>query len=703
MTALAPRHSAADRAAFVSLVAERYERGVDSDELVRRIVDGSTLEEACASAGLQTTTVSLSVAEVFARAADLRLAVVRSEGGVVAVIDGYSGLPWRKRLRLVTPEGTTAVDADGLARFATADGGVQLLVIERPGLAGADADEHASPLQRLWSLVKLERRDVGIVIAFGVIVSVLALATPLAVQVLVSSIATSALLQPLVVVSVLLGAALTAGGALRVLQLVVVEVLQRRVFVRLVGDLAWRLPRVAFAERETQDTTKLVNRFFDVVTVQKVLSSLLLDGVMLVLELAIGLALLAVYSPLLLAVSIALLLGVVVVVFVFGIGGVSSSVDESYAKHDVAAWLEELVRHPTLFRGGSARRFGAQRADVSTRRYLLARQGQFRVLLRQAIGGFSLQVVAAVGLLAVGGWLVVQGRLTLGQLTAAELVVTAITWGLIKLHKQIEAAYDLLAALDKIGHLVDLETERDDGMAVVPGALSVSFEGVGFDDDDGVAAVSMQVAAGEIVAVLDQDSHRATRLANTMFGLQKPSRGRVLIGGDDVRTLSLPSLRERVQLARQPEIFEGTVGENLRAGHTLVDSRALLAALKVVELDQFFVQGLEQRLVPGSQLLTPTVGRRLMIARALVADAGLIVLDGALDGLAPALTVRILARLKNTGTTVVIVTADDDVAPFAPRTITLAPSPSPSPPPPSPALPSLPGRPLKKSQSRRKQ
>ena len=701
MSALVARHDPADRAALVTMLAERFERTVEPDDLARRLVDGASLAEACSIVGLQGVTAHLPAAEIFQRAGDLRPAVVVSGDGVVGVADGLVGPPWRRRLRLLTPDGRHDVDVKALARFADEAGLIELLVVEGPGLAGAHAAAHTSPAQRLWSLVKLERRDIGVVIAFGVLASLLALATPLAVQVLVGSIATSALLQPLVVVSVLLGAALTAGAILRLMQLVVVEVLQRRVFVRLVGDLAWRLPRLAVDERETQDTSKLVNRFFDVVTVQKVMASLLLDGVMLVLELVIGLALLAAYSPLLLGVSLALLVGVVVVVFVFGIGGVDSSVDESYAKHDVAAWLEELVRLPTLFRGASARRFGLQRADAQTRRYLVARKRQFSVLLRQAIGSFVLQVVAAVGLLAVGGFLVMQGTLTLGQLTAAELIVTAITWGLIKLHKQLEAAYDVLAALDKIGHLVDLETERDDGIAVAPGALAVAFHDVGFDDDEALANVSLQVTAGEVVTLLDHDSHRCTRLANAMFGLQKPARGRVKIGNDDVRTLSLSSLRERVQLVRQPEIFEGTVAENLRAGHGHVDSRALTAALAVVELDDFFVEGLEQRLIPGSQLLTPTVGRRLMIARALVADAGLIVFDGALEGLTPALVTRLFARLARARTTVVLVTSDDDLARLAPRTITLQALPSSSPPPPSPPPPTAPGRFTKPSRSKR--
>ncbi|HEY1098190.1 MAG TPA: hypothetical protein VGF99_04650, partial [Myxococcota bacterium] len=165
-----------------------------------------------------------------------------------------------------------------------------------------------------------------------------------------------------------------------------------------------------------------------------------------------------------------------------------------------------------------------------------------------------------------------------------------------------------------------------------------------------------------------------------------PHKGRLRIGTDDVRALSLASLRERVQLVRQPELFEGSVADNLRVGHD-VDGRDLTAALAVVELDDFFVEGLEQRIVPGSHFITEGVGRRLMIARALVADTGLVVLNGAVDGLPAALVARIVRRLSGTDITVVIVTSDESLAACAPRTIELAPSTAPSKPPPPPTKP----------------
>lgn len=294
---------------------------------------------------------------------------------------------------------------------------------------------HISPWQRVWTLLRLERKDIGVVTIYGAVVAVLSLATPLAVSSLVSTIAFSNLLQPLLVLAILLAAALLAGGLLRALQLGVVEILQRRIFVRLVADLAWRLPRLAGHEREKQDTSKLVNRVFDVVTVQKVLPPLLIDGTTLVLELTIGLLVLAIYSPFLLAFAVIFFIGIIFVAFVLGHGGVQSSIDESYAKHDVAGWLDELARHPTLFHAQGPRDLGLRRADSGTARYLEARRRHFRVLLRQAIGGFVLQAIAATALLGVGGVLVIDGTLTLGQLVASELIVGAITANLVKLHK----------------------------------------------------------------------------------------------------------------------------------------------------------------------------------------------------------------------------------------------------------------------------
>jgi ABC-type transport system involved in cytochrome bd biosynthesis fused ATPase/permease subunit len=138
-----------------------------------------------------------------------------------------------------------------------------------------------------------------------------------------------------------------------------------------------------------------------------------------------------------------------------------------------------------------------------------------------------------------------------------------------------------------------------------------------------------------------------------------------------------------VQRAGAPEIFEGTLEDNLRVGREGIDSAAIVEALRFVELDDEFLadrEGLQTRLVPGSRRLDASTAWRLMIARALLGNPGLIVLDGVLEVPAIPLTHRIIERLLRLPATVIIITADPDFAARLPRQLSLGLASEPTPP-----------------------
>ena len=138
-----------------------------------------------------------------------------------------------------------------------------------PLSAAVDPTGHEAapkPLQRLWALLRPERGDLLAVFAFAVTIGVLGLATPIAVQAIVNSVAAGGLLQPLVVIAALLFVVLSFAGLLAAIQAWTVELLQRRLFVRVVADLAARLPRVQLAAYDSGHGPELVNRFFDLIT-----------------------------------------------------------------------------------------------------------------------------------------------------------------------------------------------------------------------------------------------------------------------------------------------------------------------------------------------------------------------------------------------------------------------------------------------------
>ncbi len=219
------------------------------------------------------------------------------------------------------------------------------------------------PLERLSALMRMERPDIGAVFVFSVIVGILALASPIAVEALVNTVAFGRYLQPIIVLSLILLTFLGFGAAIRALNTYIVEIIQRRLFVRVVEDLAYRLPRVEQEAIDGYYAPELVNRFFDVVTVQKVAVKLLLDGIAIVLQTILGMAVLAFYHPFLLGFDAVLLVCIGFIVIVLGRGAVKTAIAESEQKYKVAAWLEELARHPTAFKLHGGAQFGLDRSD----------------------------------------------------------------------------------------------------------------------------------------------------------------------------------------------------------------------------------------------------------------------------------------------------------------------------------------------------
>ena len=540
----------------------------------------------------------------------------------------------------------------------------------RPGHLGHHDHPHATPWSRLYRLIQIERQDLWVVVAYGVLVGVISLSTPLAAQAVVTTVAFGTLVQPLVVLSLLVVFALFCAGALRVLQLIVVEVLQRRVFLRLVSDLAWRFPRVSLDVLREVESSRIVHRFFDVVTVQKSTSVLLLEGIVLILEVVIGFLLLAFYSPTLLAFSLVLLASVAFVVFGLGRGGVQTAVAESVAKHDVAAWLNELARPSLSLRTDAARRAGGARANELAHRYLDARVAHFRVLLRQNVGAFALQATAMSALLGVGGALVMGGTLTLGQLVAAELIVSSVVTSLGKLGKQLEATYDMLAALDKVGHLVELPVEVQGNEPLsASGAIAISATGLAVasaavDAHVVLHDVSLRVRPGERVAVVGIGGSGKSALFDVLYGVHAARSGRLAFDDVDVRELAVPG--PRIAMVRGAEIFDGSVRDNLRAGREL-EVRALIEALRSVDLESAILDrpaGLSTPLLAGGAPLSSSEALRLTLARALLARPGLLLVDGALDGLEAVQRQRLLAGplVATPEMTIVISTCDPGVA-----------------------------------------
>ncbi|WP_395750057.1 peptidase domain-containing ABC transporter [Prosthecobacter sp.] len=544
-----------------------------------------------------------------------------------------------------------------------------------------------SPARRFIGLLLAERQEVRTLLLFSVFSALLYLAVPLAVDAIVSNLAFGGQSQPyvqaLVVVSLALFGCLGLQAVVTAFQYYVSDVIQRRIFVRAAADLAHRLPRVKAQVHDEVHAPEMVNRFLDVVTAQKSTAMLLLDGVNLVFGGLIGMLLLSLYHPMLLLFA-AVLLGLILLsLWLLGRGAVATSIEESRLKYDLVNWFEEVAHFPFLFKGPGGSRMAHERANELSTGYVMARSRHFRVLMRQIAGLLTLQVVASAALLVVGGYLVISQQITLGQLVASEIIMSGIVTSLSKLGKQLEAWYDAMAAMDKLGHIFDLETEREGGEkpALHGGGAEVVAGGMSFAHHAGAVLFedrSFSIPPGARAAVVGPHGAGASSLLDILFGLRKPGGGYVMVDGVDLRTWDLEALRESTQLLRRDEIMDGTVVENLRLGRCDIGMDEIRAALKQTGLLEELLarpEGLGLRLKIGGAPLSGNQRMRLLLARALAQRPRLLLIDELLDHMDDASFAQLSEAIMGKGQpwTVVVATRDARVRARCSHVIELAP------------------------------
>lgn len=495
------------------------------------------------------------------------------------------------------------------------------------------------PFQRLMEFLSLERRNLLLIFFYALAIGLLSLAVPLASQSLVNTVSFGALREPLLVLCLLLFLTFAFLALMRSLQVILIEILQRRIFVRVTQDTARRLLRIQLQAFEQSRLPELVNRFFDVVTVQKSASFLLLDGLAILLSTLTGMGLLAFYHPLLLVFDILLLGAIVLNVVVLGIGGQRSSIQESSQKYAIAAWLEELAVHPQLFKATAGGGYAAARTENLLHGYLKARKRHFRVVLRQNIGAFTLQGLAITALLGLGGWLVIEGQLTIGQWVAAELVVANVVNSFAKVGKHLETWYDLMAAFDKLGYLFDLPQESLE-YALLPRTdqpATLKLEGVSYratQGDKALEALELDCPAGARMAILGTNTWESNTLLDLIYGARQPAQGLMLVDGLPLHQLLLPEYRSQVVMVRDLELITGSLLDNLRLGHQELsrqEAREVLEQVGLWERVQHLPEVLDTQLSASGFPLSPSEAHCLMIARALAMQPRLLVLDGVLD------------------------------------------------------------------------
>ena len=229
-----------------------------------------------------------------------------------------------------------------------------------------------SPVQRLGRLLLSYRREIRFIVLYSVVAGLINLSLPIGIQAIIGLIAGGAMSASWGVLVLFVVAGALLAGILRLMQLSIMEFIQRRIFTDASFEFALRFPRLDAERLRKEYVPELANRFFDTLTLQKGLPKLLIDGSTASLQILFCLLLLSFYHPIFVAFSFVLFFALSILFWITVPKGIETSLVESKYKYKLAYWLEELGRVLITFKLAGENNFPVERADQLTAEYLKA-------------------------------------------------------------------------------------------------------------------------------------------------------------------------------------------------------------------------------------------------------------------------------------------------------------------------------------------
>ena len=491
---------------------------------------------------------------------------------------------------------------------------------------------------------------------YGVAISLLSLATPISVQLLINSVAHTALPAPLWTLSGVLFLLLLLVAVLSAFRVHLMALFERRVFARVVAEITIRAVHARdpfFGDVQRAD---LFNRYFDLTVVQKAVPSLLIGGFTIVLQSAVGLAITSFYHPFFLAFNGVLLLALLVVWSLWSRGSLTSAVALSHAKHDAARWLESVGGSNGFYKSSRHLDFAMDRSETVTAAYVDRHRRYFRYSFAQALGCLLLYALASAALLALGGNLILAGELSIGQLVAAELILSGVFYGISQLGWYLDTFYDLVASSEELSLLFAIPQERPaSARAEGPQDGGIALRDVRLGD----TRFDFAVRSGERLVTVPEPG--VDRLLSMVLKRHvTPEHGLVTVGGSDLGALDMYLLRSEVVVLDRPTIVEVTIREYLSLAAPGATAAAMLQALDAVGLGvriTALAEGLDTPLASSGWPLTVGEVMELKLANALLARPKVLVLSPLFDVMPPDRLAGALARLCAAGTTVLLCTS----------------------------------------------
>ncbi|ETN96475.1 peptidase domain-containing ABC transporter [Zhouia amylolytica] len=494
--------------------------------------------------------------------------------------------------------------------------------------------------KRLTGLLKLDKKDFLQILYYAILAGLLSLSVPLGIQAIVNLIQGARISTSWIVLILLVTLGVSFVGIFQLMQVRILENIQQKIFTRASFEFSYRFPKIKMEQLKNFYPPELANRFFDVLTIQKALPKIVLDFPAALVQIIFGLILLSLYHPLFIVYGFLMVFLIYVVFRLTAKKGLATSIVESKYKYKVAHWFQEIARTLVSFKISGNTNHAINRNDELVCHYLDARESHFRIIRIQFILMIGFKVLVTAGLLIIGGILVLNQQMNIGQFVAAEIIILLIISSVEKMITGLESFYDILTSLEKLGQVVDKELESQEGEApfAINQPISIQLHNVafkGFNNKTILENINLKINPNDKILIQGKNGSGKSTLLKLIAGLIEPSRGDIYLNDISKHSINLNHYRARLGQSLSEETpFEGTLYDNLTFGNKDITTEEIHWAIKNMRLLDFvrkLPDGLNTVLYPEGLGIPYSVSKKIVLARSILRKPAVLILDDPLD------------------------------------------------------------------------
>ena len=509
---------------------------------------------------------------------------------------------------------------------------------------------------RIFKVISLERNETTAIYFFAILNGIIDLSLPLGIQSIISFVMGGAVSTSLVILIVLVVLGVFFNGLLHVNQLRIIEKIQQKLFARYAFEMADRIPKLNLHTIDGYYLPELVNRFFDVISLQKSISKLLLDIPVAIIQIFFGLLLLSFYHPVFIFFGLMLIIILYAILWASGSRGMETSLQESDYKYKMAGWLEEMARVVHTFKFSTNTNLNIHRTDELVSSYLDSRTAHFKVLLFQYWSLISFKVIITAIMLGVGSYLLVTQQLNVGQFIASEIVILMVISSVEKIIVYLDKVYDVLTSLEKLSKITEKPTESDGNIILSDdgsGGLSIEMKSVNFaytnEANNILENINLMIKHNQKICLMGPSGSGKSTLLRVMSGSFREFEGHILINGVPITNLLSDSFRSQtgILLSRQ-DIFQGTLLENITMGNESIRVEQIIDLANELGINDFldeFKNGFITQIDPTGRKLSRLIKQKILLLRAFITQPRLLLLEEPFEGIEEETKLKIMDYL----------------------------------------------------------